>query len=198
MNKVVKQNNDSGLVTGIPVQRGKVISAIVLVSIMTILWLRVFLNSDNDEALATGPKTADVQNAQEEGNKLQYIDLPVISGRQDGLKRDVFAISDSSIQLETTEVEKPVEIEVPLKDGKEIVRKSVEGLTIDAIIAGSDDKESEAYVGNKVLKVGSIYTVEHGGESYRLEVKEIQESVIIFEWENNEFRAVMPGPDTAD
>ena len=83
MDKSVKQNGDSGLVTGMPVQRGKIISAIVLISIMGILWLRVFLNSKDKQASANAKSSnKTTQNVeQEEKSKLEYVDLPVIEGR---------------------------------------------------------------------------------------------------------------------
>lgn len=185
----------------------KTTAAVVLVSLMAILWGRVLLTGKN------GPKAADAQPDPQAQPALAMaqqptdvaaavigVELSFQSGRHDRLTSDLFS-ADQWKAFEFHEKEEQAVVPVvevkPQEDPLEKIRKAHQGnldkiaqtLALEAVIDGADGKPCKAFVNEKILAVGSVLTVQEGPETYELTLTELSEKEALFTW--NEFSMVL-------
>ena len=185
--------------------RTKVIIAVVLVTTMVLMWVRVLVRSKSDAKAAqteSAPVNAhgDKQNRQPE-IKLSYIELPVVKGRNDCLTRDIFRAQNwkafSSVTDPTTD-ENTVEGPDKYNIYKTRIRQIAKTMTLNLISIGRDGKTSQALIENKLVSVGSKLTVKYNKQTYEFVVTEIKQNEVVLKWENFSITLTMAQPELAE
>jgi hypothetical protein len=97
-----------------------------------------------------------------------FVKLPSIPGRHDVLHRDVFRM-DSDV----FGTDRRSDVFVDGTGGT--VQRIIGMLRLDAIVMGS---EPEAFINDKIVKVGQKVIVRDGNKQYECEVTKIQENVV--------------------
>ena len=191
--KMRNVNNPSDLLGGFGADRKKIIIAAALISLMIFMWVRVILSSKaGNNASAAGAQTqAAIENAQQqtvEEIKIDYIELPVVSGRNDKLSRNFFdADSFSAFPLD------PDGGYVPgsgsqgngvSHDQNRNIDQIVQTIKVDAIIVGNESGKGEVFIAERLLSNGSTFDVDYKGRIYEFEVMEVFESKVVLKWKD--------------
>ena len=191
--KTQNVNNASDLLGGYGADRKKIIIAAALISLMILMWVRVILSSrvGNDASAASAETQAAVGYAQQQSVgeiKIDYIELPVVSGRNDKLSRNFFdADSFSAFPLDPDgsyvgggkSQEKGVS-----QDQNRNIDQIVQTIKVDAIIVGDESGTGEVFIAERLLSNGSTFEVEYKGRIYEFEVMEVFESKVVLKWED--------------
>jgi len=201
-------NNGVKPMTRLAASRPKVIIAIVLVTIMALMWARVLVRSKSDAKAAQSKADSalnaygDKQNKQPE-IKLSYIELPFVNGRNDCLTRDIFRAQnwkDSSGVTDPAPATGENTTESPDEYGiyKTRIRQIAKTMTLDLISIGRDGKTSQALIENKLVSVGSKVAVKHNKQTYEFVVTKIKQNKVVLEWENFSITLTMAQPELAE
>lgn len=175
-----------------PVNRRKIVIAVVLLGVMTLMWGRVFLKSGPQKASAAvnaGDAASNVATVQPAGARLSYIKLTMTAGRNDRLARDIFTAQnpavfgwgDDSNRHQSNVVANP---DSDRTMNAATIRRIAKVLTVDAILVGSGGRSSEAFVKDKLITAGSKLAVKNEDKIYTFTVAEIQHNKVIFECQN--------------
>jgi hypothetical protein len=189
-----------------PVNRRKIVIAAVLLSVMAMMWLRVFLKSGPEQASAAinvGAAGSQVAANQPAQARLSYIKLNVTTGRNDRLTRDIFTAQnpavfgwgDDSTRRQSNIVTDP---DSNRAMNAETIRRIAKVLTVDAILVGSRGNSSEAFVKDKLVTTGSKLAVKNEDKIYTFTVTEIQHNKVIFECQNVTIAVKMVQPMQAE
>ena len=191
--KTQNVNNPSGLLGGFGADRKKMIIAAALISLMIFMWARVILSSKaGNNASAAGAETqAAIENAQQQNAEeinIDYIELPVVSGRNDKLSRNFFdADNFTAFPLD------PDGSYVPgsgsrnngdSQDQNRNIDQIVQTIKVDAIIVGDESGKGEVFIAERLLSNGSTFDVNHKGRIYEFEVMEVFESKVVLKWKD--------------
>ena len=173
----------------------KTISAIVLLSLMALLWLRLLLKKMPGHAAAStgSAETAAVAQTAGKTAKTEPIVtirprlLPVQPGYHDQLHCDPFDSKTARWLTGEPEVESaPVEIISPEEQERKMHRANLdhiaEGLTVEAILVNSDGSR-KAFIGGKVVTQGGSLKVARNGLIYELTASEITDTDVVFTWQ---------------
>jgi len=180
----------------------KTLAAIVLMSMMAILWGRVLLNgkSGPDSAAAAAEdlvmqqQAAALASQTDTSIRLTAVDLPFAAGRSDTLACDLFSTARwTAFQFQEDGVSQAPDSEVP--NGLTEERKHVAALdaiaaqlVLEAVIQGTDGRAMQAFVGGKILSVGQTLTAEHQGQKYTLTISEIAPQQAVLTWRSYSIR----------
>ena len=152
-------------------EKKKTLIAFCLISVMVFMWARV-LGSKTSE----GPRSARAAHGATTGqpnaaSKVSFVELPKARGRNDRLTRDCFASNGwkdflrSSGQSNSGRVQ---EVNIVSKGGsEEVARRIAEKLRLEAIVLG---ESPQAFINDKLLKVGDRLPVKDGLNTYQCEV----------------------------
>lgn len=199
----LKKNSDLELLRKLPVPKGKIIVAVVLVTIMGAMWVRLMLRNKG-----TGPSVAGAAVVSEGSatagdgeivERISYVELPVVEGRNDVLTRDIFTTTNWGVF-------KPVEGVVISKGGgdPDIGRRTITAdditkleslIKLDGIIASDDSAVPEAFIDSKLVSIGSKVAVEYNNRLLELVVTEIHKSRVVLRWEKFMLNVKMPQVD---
>lgn len=164
----------------------KTVVAIVLISIMAILWGRVLLKGKGGPATASAQEPLPVEQVTMPTDKpavFHAVELAQIKGRHDVLSGDMFS---TDLWKETVVEEKPVEEPLPddslEKKHQADLEKISNSFKLEAIIRDAEGKPFQVFVNDKILTVGSVLTVKEGPEEYELVLKGINENEATFIW----------------
>jgi len=176
-----KSNNNKSLspiVQQFSAQKKKSAAAFVLIALMALLWIRVLSKKDQQHSSAMGMGVVNAVQKVDSQVNVDYMDLPVVKGRNDVLLRDFFTVTDwqkfirdgkNNIGLE--------EVTVKTKQGsEEMLRRLAGNIRLEAIILGSEPK---VFMNDQILGVGSKFAVTEGQEKYECEIKMIEEDRMV-------------------
>jgi hypothetical protein len=159
-------------------QKKKSVAAIVLIILMVLLWIRVLSRKDQQHSTAMGMGVMNTVQKVDSHVNVDYVDLPVLKGRNDVLLHDFFRVTDwqkfirdgkNGIGLE--------EVTVKSKQGsEEMLRRLAGNIKLEAIILGSEPK---VFMNDQILGVGSKFAVTEGQEKYECEIKMIEEDRMV-------------------
>ena len=194
--KALNVNKNSNLPIGFPADRNKVFIAIGLIAIMAFMWARVLLsNKVGNEAVASTIDNAAVESEKESIDQftIEYIQLPVIPGRNDILTRDFFASNNfRSFEFDPEKAGTRTTGNTTKVGGSFNIERVVEAIKIDAIIAGETSGTGEVFIDNKLLSQGSKLQMTHNGRSYEFEVVEIHETKVVLKCQDQLVNIEMP------
>jgi len=154
--------------------------AIALLAIMAFMWFRVLTgNKPGSAEAATGapqPQAAPAKPPQ----KISYLSLPVIPGRNDYINRDFFAARDWECfrQNSRTAPSNPgTEVRAASADrAQEIIAKLAQKLKLEAVLKSGDP---QAFVNDQLYRVGDRLTVRDGPDTCEFEVLQIREDSVL-------------------
>ncbi len=174
------KNGKAGSIMGrFAAQKKKSFVAVALVVVMVFMWVRLLRNkSPRSAQAAVLPSSRSSQTRQAASDsKVSFIRLPFIAGRHDVLSRDFFQM-DSAMFGSREQVNV-----LSSGSGGGNVRRIAEMLKLDAIVTGD---EPEAFINDKLLKVGDKIIVPDGVKKYECEVAVIEENLVIVKVEETE------------
>lgn len=180
----------------------KLIVAAVLLTLMGILWLRVFLRG------RTGPARAQAQSASPapaadaaaKPAVLHPVSLPVEAGRHDHLQGNPFVL-DRSRWAQAAAPSLPEEgssADAGEQKHRTNLHRISQRLVLEAIVRDPDGVPIKACVDGKVLFKGSLFKVKENGEIYELNVTEISATEVKLAWQVYDLTVKMPSSEWLD
>lgn len=199
-----QKNSDLELLRSLPVSKGKIMIAAILVTVMGVMWCRLLLSKKGGKqgpatagaATIDGVNTATVAKT---GGRISYVELPVVEGRNDVLTRDIFTTANwQAFKHVAGAVARPGGsdngAESQILTDADIAK--VENLVeVNAIIAGDSAAAPEAFVNNKLVSVGSKVVVEYNNRLLKLVVTEIKKNKVSLRWQKFRFNVKMAAAD---
>ena len=180
------KNNDAALLHSLPVSKGKLIIAAVLVTIMGFMWLRLLLfNKSPDAAAGAAVATVDTQdkeNTPKPSPELTYIELPFVPGRHDVLRNDIFRPVNWRAFKAVDDTQNSGSGGLDSDKGALTagdIRRIDSLITLDGIIAEGGGQAREAFINGKLVSVGSKVAVEYDKRSVELTVTEIYRNKVV-------------------
>jgi hypothetical protein len=159
---------------------------------MIVMWVRVFIGSDKpnqanagqNNITQTGHKQAD-----ENQIKITYYDLPIISGRNDFLVRNIFSVSPRS-KLTTFANKKNKEADDKtnsknVTDHENNIKKIEKNIKVSAIVNATENTSAKAFIQDSLVGEGAKISLTAGGQIYEFEVKKINNESVILQWGDN-------------
>jgi hypothetical protein len=176
-------------------EKKKAAIAVLLISIMALMWVRVLLKKNQSLANAAIPASqAAITEEIKPKIKVTYIDLPCIKGRNDMLSRDVFsgsvweglgAEANGAKQFKVSHKKNDNE---RLNDTIETIGKE---LKLDAIFSG---KNPQASVGGMLVSPQGKLTVKYEGDQYEFKVVAISDNEVVLECKGVQVKLSMTRP----
>ena len=149
-------------------EKKKTLIAFCLISVMVFMWARVLGKKTSEGPRAAHGATTGLPNA---ASKVSFVELPKARSRNDRLTRDFFASNGwedflrSSGQSNSGRIQ---EVNIVSKgDNEEVARRIAEKLRLEAIVLG---ESPQAFINDKLLKVGDRLPVKDGLNTYQCEV----------------------------
>ena len=178
--KMTVRNSSNGtnrLVGRLAAEKKKTVTALCLIAVMTIMWAKVL--SRKSPATAAAALRNEVVNV--EGSNLvsniSFIELPIVEGRNDVLKRDFFAVGDWQDFIRNKKGKNLTEdVNVVSRRNREVMKRIAEKLKLEAI---GLDGNPQVFINSKLLSVGDILLVNDGGNTYECEVVSIEENAVL-------------------
>jgi len=170
-------NGTNRLVSRLAAEKKKTVTAICLIAVMIIMWAKVLSRkSPATAAAALRNEVVNVEGSDLESN-ISFIELPVVEGRNDVLKRDFFAVGDWQDFIRNKEGKNLNEdVNVVSRRNREVVKRVAEKLKLEAI---GLDGNPQVFINSKLLSVGDKLFVKDGGNTYECEVVSIEENAVL-------------------
>ena len=154
----------------------KTVAAGVLMSIMLLMWVRVFLGH-RPEAAAAAPAAPSQAALRPAPVKVTLVELPKVPGRHESIARDFFAAPARSDPSTNTGTEKEVHV-ISSNDAQEVIRRVGQTMKLEAVLTRSESPH--AYINDRLVGVGDKLTVKDGATLLEFEVLQIQmDSVLV-------------------
>jgi len=200
MNDCSEHRKAHDLLRRLPVPRGRIVVAMVLLTTMLLMWGRLLFSGKSGESLAAmsdAPLSATAANQKPQA-RIMTVQLPMVPGRHDRLNRDYFAAADwqafqavgpgsfrthmdSAVQQELTENE---------------IRLIEQNIKLDGIIAERNTEAREAFINGRLVSVGDVVKIEHKTRQLSLTVEAIQKNKVILGLENFTLNVSIPQADS--
>lgn len=168
-----------GLVGQLAAEKKKAITALCLIGVMALMWIRVLAKKAPETAgaeIVTEPPSMKVLSNPE--LKISFIELPKVAGRNDVISRDVFA-SDNwrhFIEKQRKRIGSE-EVNILSRDvNEEVIKKLAEKLKLEAVLVSENPR---AYVDGKVIEVGDKMLIGEGNDKFECEVVAIEENSVV-------------------
>jgi len=180
------ENNSSGIVGRLAVEKKKTVLAVCLVVLMAFMWVKVLTGKKLEPAHGT-ETTSQVKSGTklEKETSVSYIDLPEVEGRNDQIKRDIFASNgwkDFVNKNNNVVITREVNV-VPGDVTENIIRKIADNMKLEAFVMGENPR---AYINDKILSVGDKLPVSDGSRIYECEVILIENNSVVMRCEKAE------------
>lgn len=141
--------------------------AAALVIIMVFMWVRMFTKVEPASAEAEQIAAQQMQTQEKPERKIKFIELPVIEGRHDEVKRDFFEIDESF-----TGISKSGKSGLDADEYAEILKK---GLKVEAISIG---EKSEAFINGQLVSAGDKIKFLSDGDELECVIEQIRDNVV--------------------
>lgn len=159
-------------------EKKKGITAVCLLTVMTLMWARVFIGkspriapADQAEQTLIAEQSVPEANSVQPGLSVRFIELPKIEGRNDRIARDFFANKDS-VYLAATDTAAGQAIK-----GK-IIKKIESTLKLEAIVIGNSP---QAFINNRLFKPGDKIDISDGNVKYECVIEKISEMEVLID-----------------
>jgi hypothetical protein len=158
-------------------EKKKTVAALCLITLMVLMWVRVFAKKTPPSAKASLMVQAANLNSSAANPqvRISFIELPKVRGRNDVLTRDFFAANGWQRLLS----EGPLgvkEVSVSEDDNEQLVRRIANKLRLEAI--GVVGENPQAWINDKPLSIGDKLLVRDGVSAYECEVVGIEEDAL--------------------
>lgn len=178
--------------------RKKAALAAGLVAIMVIMWVRMLTGKKPGAAGAAPEQPPAAQSTQTPPVKLRFVELPVIEGRHDRIRRDFFsADTRAGFRRDSTPLDTGTDTEVHIGPGQqvqEVVARAAQRLRLEAVLEGP-----RAFINDRLVGVGETLSVKDGTTTCTFEVVRIQEDAVLVRCNGNEMTLKLaPTRDAVD
>ncbi len=173
------ENSSVGIVSRLATEKKKTVLAVCLVALMVFMWIKVFTGKKPESANAESTSTQVVKEMQNDSEaNISYINLPEADGRNDSIKRDVFAANEWKAfagKNESVVLTREVNV-VPGDVTESVMRKIADNLKLEAFVMGNSPL---AYINDRILSVGDSLSVTDGTNKYECEVVLIENNSVV-------------------
>ena len=164
-------NNENGvnrILRQLREEKKKGILAVCLIALMIFMWAKAFSSAGPNAANANQiiPEMDDGKS--EVKMKIDFIELPYVSGRNDVITRDFFVLGGDV--LNGTE-----EVDI-LEDDDRFIKKIADELKLEAIGLG---EKPEVYINGKLLSLGDTLMIKSGKNEYECKVMGIEKNTVL-------------------
>jgi hypothetical protein len=179
MRKNLKSSNGPNrFFSQLAAEKKKSVTALCLVAVMALMWVRVLLRRTPQATEATSvTEEMDVEYKANTKLRISFIELPEVAGRNDVITRDFFASDgwQNSVdgQVEDLAGTEEVNIPQPLSSGSRLTGAE---LKLEAIGLGENP---QAFINDKLLGVGDKLLVGDGIDRYEFEVVKIKRNAVV-------------------
>ncbi len=158
-------------------EKKKGITAVCLLTVMTLMWARVFMGksprvapADQVDQTSASGQFASETGSNVPGNTIRYIELPKIEGRNDRLIRDFFTeTNDLEPSLVTTNTNGQ-------PGNNMMIRRIASLLKLEAIVAGNSP---QAFINNKIFKTGDTINISDKNVKFEGIIEKINETDVV-------------------
>lgn len=160
-------------------QRKKLIVAMVLLSIMVALWVRVFAGKGKPEAASAALAVGQNNPLAVPSGGVEYIQLPHIPGRHDLITNDVFSAENFSRfhrQDQYVTSTKQPDTGDTTEDSPALLAASA--LRLFAIV---NDKTPQAFIENRLFEKGDSFRFMFNSQIYQFKLLDILEDKIVLD-----------------
>jgi hypothetical protein len=170
--------------------------AIALVTVMAIMWLRVFTGQKPKSADAR-PKTEQTEtDASTKTTRVHFVELPVEAGRNDRIHRDFFTAQDwgrFSIASKSQGTDSDTEVQTVASNRKEeVITRLAKTLRLEAVVLLSENPQ--AVINERTVGIGGTFALKDGADVYAFEVVQIEEDTVIVKCEDRQFPLKLSHP----
>ncbi len=174
-------NDGPDLLSRVRAEKKKICIAAGLVAIMIFMWVKVFSSGGSTVKNAGAQVVSQVPQQKQQGQaEISYVQLPVVSGRNDVLTRDIFDVASSSC-FSTSGNTGSKEVAAGQEPDEIKLAKIAAKIQVNAIFTGDTP---QAYVADELLSVGSILKVRYDKHIYEFTVKEINSNQVVLKWKD--------------
>jgi hypothetical protein len=154
--------------------------AIALLAVMAFMWFRV-LTGEKPGSVEAATGAPDAQTAPAKPpQKISYLSLPVIPGRNDYINRDFFAAWDWECfrqNSRTTPSGPGTEVRAASANhAQEVIAKLAQKLKLEAVLKSGDP---QAFINDQLYRVGDRLTVRDGPDTCEFEVLQVHEDSVL-------------------
>lgn len=179
------ENNVSNITEKISTQfaadKKKSIIAVGLLLIMAIMWMKMLTGKTPDNAKAALKTDHEIKK---EETRINYKNLPCITGRHDTLTRDMFAAENFNEYINNDQENSNEEIKrVGTDISKGSIQRLAQMLKLEAIGHSSNP---EAFINNRLYSAEDVITVNDGSSTYQCRVVKISENAVTLKYEDSE------------
>jgi len=154
--------------------------AIALLAVMAFMWFRVLTGEKPGSVEAATGAPAPQAAVTKPPQKLCYLSLPVIPGRNDYINRDFFAARDWECFRQNSRTA-PSD---PGTEGRaasanhaqEVIAKLAQRLKLEAVLKSGDP---QAFINDQLYRVGDRLTLRDGPDTCEFEVLQIREDSVL-------------------
>jgi len=152
----------------------KTVAAMCLLCVMSIMWVRVLTDNKPNAAKASGAVDEKSRSEKEPDIRIKYVELPRVKGRNDSLARDFFAGKAESPDPQAHLANQG--------NSNPFVKKLMNNLTLGAIELGTTP---QAFINDKLLKVGDVLAVDVGDRQLNCLIKNIEANQVEVKFEDS-------------
>jgi hypothetical protein len=178
-NRTTNLRSARAVLDHVAVNGKKTVLALALMVFMGFLWIRVLTGQKPGSVVAAPEPTLNERPESEAPVKVQFIELPKLSGRNDSIHRDFFAIQGRTYfrpnDMPKTGTETEVRVTTP-GHAQEVIRRIAERLKLEAVLWSENP---QAFVNDRLLKVGDTLPVKEGAETLNFEVLRINQNSVL-------------------
>jgi len=187
--KRLNLNNIKNAAAKASAEKGKLLIAVVLIAVMAFMWIKVFTGKSTVTEAAASAAAVRQDAAQ---RTITYVLLPVVAGRNDILKRNVFNCDGFGGKNAGTG---DVAGGSGMSRDKANIAKIAKTIKLDAIITG---ERSAAFIDSQLATVGSVLPLRCDGQLYEFVVTKITENTALLSWKDFSITVRMAQPRSAE
>jgi len=168
-----------GIFAKLNAKKKKAITAVCLLLVMSLMWVKVFVGKSPQSAEATGSleTSSSEEFSSEQAEQgiepgIYYFELPKVEGRNDVLTRDFFSFDNRDFSEGSAKEIKPISEN---NNNEGLMRRISAKLTLEAIVLGDNP---QAFINDKLFGVGDKLTVAEGSDVHECEVTKIEETEV--------------------
>ncbi len=169
--------------------------AVALVAVMAVMWLRV-LTGQKPQSAGAGPSSPQrIEAVADDQPSMRFVELPVQPGRNDRIHRDFFTAHNwsdfSSGSRSQGTGPKPDVGTAPADRTEEVVAKLARTLQLEAVLWSADP---QAFVNDRLVRIGDTLALREGADFYPFEVVEIQKDAVLVTCGDSRFTLKLSPP----
>lgn len=176
MKQPVNKNIDRQKATAIrnATRRKKLIAAMILLTIMAVLWARAFIGKSKpasaSASILVNPQTV---SSPIPSGEVEYIKLPHIPQRHDAITNDFFSAGNFSRFNKQEEVKEDKQLNPSGEAEKQFDSPAQAAAASLVLVAIVNEKKPQAYIGDRLLETGQSFDYTFHDKIYRFRVSKI-------------------------